>query len=148
MAGYYSKDFLCISVWLPLTYQVWTCPSLSKIEGSSIRIINGCELRIENDVRKLTARHHQACRMNDADQLAWEMEISILTKQPLWILFFCRTCVSMADLNAQVPVHSSVNSYPGCLVSATPLTIVPIFLKLCRGFLHGMGMCMWFGYNC
>ena len=25
---------------------------------------------------------------------------------------------------------------------------VSVFLKLCRCFLHGMGMCMWFGYNC
>ena len=34
-------------------------------------------------------------------------------------------------------------------MSATPLTVVLlIFLKLCRCFLHGVRMCMWFGYNC
>ena len=30
----------------------------------------------------------------------------------------------MADLKAQVSVHSSVDSYPGCLVRATPLTVL------------------------
>ena len=28
------------------------------------------------------------------------------------------------------------------------LFILLIFLKLCRCFLHGVRMCMWFGYNC
>ena len=27
-------------------------------------------------------------------------------------------------------------------------SFVPIFLKLCTCFRHGMRMCMWFGYNC
>ena len=27
-------------------------------------------------------------------------------------------------------------------------SFVPIVLKLCICFLHGMSMCMWFGYNC
>ena len=62
-------------------------PTNTVAGGIIIRIINGCELKIENYVRKLTARHHEACQMNDANQLAREMEISILTKQPLWILF-------------------------------------------------------------
>ena len=68
-------------------------------------------------------------------------------------LFHCRTCFSMGDLGVQVSVRlfvrlsvcPSVNIYHGCLVSATPLTGV---LKLCRCFLHGVRMCMWFGYNC
>ena len=46
-------------------------------------------------------------------------------------------------------VRPSVNIYHGRLVSATPLTVfLLIFLKLCRCFLHGVRMCMWFGYNC
>ena len=118
--------------------------------------------------------------------------------------YFCRTCFSMGNLGVQVSVHwsfcSSVNIYPGCLVSATPLTVlyrsswnfagvflmvcrcacgldidyflslfplcelshfstsvyrqwvpcehncshnfIPIFLKLCTCFLHGLKMCM------
>ena len=36
----------------------------------------------------------------------------------------------------------------GYLVSTTPHTyFIPIFLKLCTCFLHGLKMCMWFGYN-
>ena len=27
-------------------------------------------------------------------------------------------------------------------------SFVPIVLKLCMYFLHGMRLCMWFGYNC
>ena len=74
---------------------------------------------------------------------------------------FCFTCFSMGDLGMQVSirlfvrpsvlpsVHPSINIYHGCLVSATPLTVFYwSFLKLCRCFLHGVRMCMWFGYNC
>ena len=33
-------------------------------------------------------------------------------------------------------------------MSATPHTIfIPIFLKICTCFPHGLEMCMWFGYN-
>ena len=116
----------------------------------------------------------------------------------------------MGDLGMQVSVRlsfrPSVNIYPGCLVSAVPLTVlyrpfnlfwnfacvffmvwgcacgldiivrlffvtfstswmtsmyrqwvprernssynfIPILLKLCTCFLHGLKMCMWFGYN-
>ena len=56
---------------------------------------------------------------------------------------FCR-CIGMGDLSMQVSARSSVSIYPGCLVSETPLTV----LKLCWCFLHGVRMCMWFGYNC
>ena len=60
----------------------------------------------------------------------------------------CRTCFSMGDLGVQVSVRSSINIYHGCLVSKTPLTVfLPIFLKLRRCFLHGVRMCMWFGYT-
>ena len=45
-----------------------------------------------------------------------------------WSDPFCRTCFSMGDLGVQVSVRSSVrpsvNIYPGCLVSATPLTVL------------------------
>ena len=65
-----------------------------------------------------------------------------------------KTCFSMGDLGVQVSsvrpsVHPSVNIYHGCLVNATSLTVfLPTFLKLCRCFLHGVRMCMWFGYIC
>ena len=47
----------------------------------------------------------------------------------LEILFYCRTCFSSGDLGVQVSVSSSVRSsirqhLPGCLVSATPLTVL------------------------
>ena len=69
----------------------------------------------------------------------------------------CRTCFRMGNLGVQVSVRSfirpsvrpSVNIYPGCLVSTTPLTVLDrSFLKFCICFHHGMRMCMWFGYNC
>ena len=34
------------------------------------------------------------------------------------------------------------------LVIAAPYSFVPIIMKLCMHFFHGMRMCMWFGYNC
>ena len=36
----------------------------------------------------------------------------------------------------------SVDALSWYFVSATP----PIFLKLCRSFVHGVKMCMWFGH--
>ena len=44
------------------------------------------------------------------------------------------------------PVHS-IALYSGYLVGATPLSFPWKVLKLCRCFLHGMKICMWFGYN-
>ena len=63
---------------------------------------------------------------------------------------FCRTCFSMGDLGVQVSVRASirpsvrpsVNIYPGCLVSATPLTV------LYRSFWNFACVFVWFGYNC
>ena len=41
------------------------------------------------------------------------------------LLHFCHTCFSMGDLGVQVLfVRPSVNIYHGCLVSATPLTVL------------------------
>ena len=72
----------------------------------------------------------------------------------------CHTCFSMGDIGVQVSVrssirlsvHPSVNIYPGCLVSATPLTVLYRsfwnFWPFWMCFRHGMRMCMWFGYNC
>ena len=66
-----------------------------------------------------------------------------------WGSYYCCTCFSMGDLGVQVSVRPSVNIIPGCLVSATPLTVLyRSFLKLCMYFHHGIRMCMWFGYNC
>ena len=49
-------------------------------------------------------------------------------------------------LSVCLSVHQHLH---GCLVSATPPSVfLLIFLKLCRCFLHGVRMCMWFGYNC
>ena len=45
-----------------------------------------------------------------------------------YLFDFCHTCFSMGDLGVQVSVcpsvRFSVNIYPGCLVSATPLTVL------------------------
>ena len=67
---------------------------------------------------------------------------------------FCRTCFSMGDLGVQVSVRLSVHSsvrqhlpWVSCERNSS-YSFVPIFLKLCRCFHHGMRMCMWFGYNC
>ena len=67
---------------------------------------------------------------------------------------FCRTCFSMGDLGVQVSVHLSVRSsihqhlpWVSCERNSS-YSFVPIFLKLCMCFRHGMRMCMWFGYNC
>ena len=69
-------------------------------------------------------------------------------------LYYCRTCFSMGDLGVQVSVRSSVRSsirqhLPWVSCERNPsYSFVPIFLKLCTCFRHGMRMCMWFGYNC
>ena len=67
---------------------------------------------------------------------------------------FCRTCFSMGDLGLQVSVRVSVRS-PSVRQYLPWVTcgrnssygFVPIVLKFCRCFRHGMGMCMWFGYS-
>ena len=75
---------------------------------------------------------------------------------------YCRTCFSMGNLGMQVSVHLSVHpfvrpSVPPSVCQHLPwvscernssYSFLPIFLKLCRCFLHGVRMCMWFGYNC
>ena len=35
-----------------------------------------------------------------------------------------------------------------CCERNSSYSFVPIVLKLCTCFLHGMRMCMWFEYNC
>ena len=71
---------------------------------------------------------------------------------------FCRTCFSMGDLGVQVSVCLFVR--PSVCLSVrqhlpwvscecnSSYSFLLIFLKLCRCFLHGVRMCMWFGYNC
>ena len=68
--------------------------------------------------------------------------------------FCCRTCFSMGDLGVQVSVRSSVRPsirqhlpWVSCERNSS-YSFVPIYLKLCRCFRHGMRMCMWFGYSC
>ena len=74
------------------------------------------------------------------------------------ILHNCRTCFSMGDLGVQVSVRLFVR--PCVRLSVRQhfqwvssernysYSYLLIFLKLCRCFLHGVRMCMWFGYNC
>ena len=70
------------------------------------------------------------------------------------ILHFCHTCFSMGDLGMQVSVRPSVLSsfhqhlpWVSCERNSS-YSLVPIILKLCMCFRHGMNMCIWFGYNC
>ena len=57
---------------------------------------------------------------------------SVLIEDLLSLWGLCRTCFSMGNLGVQVSVRSfvspsvrfSVNIYPGCLMSATPLTVL------------------------
>ena len=60
----------------------------------------------------------------------------------------------MGDLGVQVSVRLSISSsvrqhlpWVSCERNSS-YSFLPIFLKLCRCFLHGVRMCMWFGYNC
>ena len=60
----------------------------------------------------------------------------------------------MGDLGVQVSVRSSVRlsirqhlPWVSCERNSS-YSFVPIFLKLCMCFHHGMRMCMWFGYYC
>ena len=56
------------------------------------------------------------------------VNIPLVTQSRCLCTHFCRTCFSMGDLGVQVSVCSSVrpsvNIYPACLVSATPLTVL------------------------
>ena len=60
----------------------------------------------------------------------------------------------MGDLGVKVSVRSSVCSsirqyLPWVSYECNfSYSFVPIFLKLCMCFCHGMRMCMWFGHNC
>ena len=67
---------------------------------------------------------------------------------------FCRTCFSMGDLGVQVSARPLVRSsfrqhlpWVSCERNSS-YSFIPIILKLCICFRHGMKMCMWFGYNC
>ena len=82
------------------------------------------------------------------------MFIDMIKSVSLMIFHFCRTCFSMSDLGVQVSVRSSVRSsirqhlpWVSCERNSS-YSFVPIFLKLCMCFRHGIRMCMWFGYNC
>ena len=63
---------------------------------------------------------------------------------------FCHTCFSTGDLGMQVSILSSIHQHlPWCLASTTPHTVLyRSFIIFSLSFLHGMRMCMWFGYNC
>ena len=67
---------------------------------------------------------------------------------------FCRTCFSMGDLGVQVSIRLSIcSSFHQHLPRVScegnsSYSFVPLILKRCMCFLHGMKMCMWFGYNC
>ena len=60
----------------------------------------------------------------------------------------------MGDLSVQVSVRLFVRPsvrqhlpWVSCERNSS-YSFLLIFLKLCRCFLHGVRMCMWFGYNC
>ena len=52
------------------------------VPSHSIRVLSGCEVRIENAVTRVIVRHHEACRVK---------EFLIRTAQTLWILFLAYT---------------------------------------------------------
>ena len=68
--------------------------------------------------------------------IVWRCACALDIILALIFVTFCRTCFSMGDLGVQVSVRPfvhpsvrpsvrpSVNIYPGCLVSATPLTVL------------------------
>ena len=65
-----------------------------------------------------------------------------------------RVRLSMGELGVQVSIRLSVRPsirqhlpWVSCERNSSN-SFVPIFLKLCMCFHHGMRMCMWFGYNC
>ena len=63
------------------------------------------------------------------------------------MLYYCRTCFSMGDLGMQVSVRTSVRQHlpwVSCERNSS-YSFVPIFLKLCRCFHHGMRM--WCGLD-
>ena len=67
-----------------------------------------------------------------------------------FFFFFCHTCLSMGNLGVQVSVHSSFCQHlhwVSCECNSS-YSFVPIFLKLCMCFRHGMKMCMCFECNC
>ena len=44
--------------------------SYSDMWGKIIRIFNGCDVRIENSVTRVTVRHHEACRTTIIDSFS------------------------------------------------------------------------------
>ena len=64
----------------------------------------------------------------------------------LYLSIFCGTFLSMGDLGVQVSVHPSFHQHLTWV--SCERSFVLIILKLCISFLHGMKMCLWFGYNC
>ena len=81
----------------------------------------------------------------------------------------CRTCFNMGDLGVQVSICSSIRPSTftlgvlclsfsdvrfyesvetvGTLWAQLLIQFIPIFMKLCTCFPHGLDICMWFGYN-
>ena len=74
-----TEFFTVDSVFIKFTIFFW---------HKTIRIFNGCEVRIENSVTRVTVRHHDAClTLFDAEQLSRVTKFSICTSQPLQIHF-------------------------------------------------------------
>ena len=66
---------------------------------------------------------------------------TFVTFSTLWTWSFRSVCLSIrSSIRQHLPWMSC--EYNSCY------SFLPIFLKLCRCFLHRLRMCMWFGYNC
>ena len=52
----------------------------------NMKILNGCEVWIENSVTKLTVTHHEARGVIQNSYPEWQ-EFSVCTQQPLWFFF-------------------------------------------------------------
>ena len=59
------------------------CDRTSTLGENSIRIFNGCEVRIENSVNRVTVPHHEACRvMPNSYPEWWNFQLA-----PNWFFF-------------------------------------------------------------
>ena len=128
---------------------------------------------LENDVKtsKMTSKSSYWCHARESSYtphvrhflapvrfteilIGYPRILCILLPFMEWLVYCCHTWFSMGDLGMQVSVHSSVRSSICQQLLCVSwgrnscYSFVPIVLKLCRCFHHGIRMCMWFGYIC
>ena len=80
-----------------------------------------------------------------------ERQLSSLIKKPVHKAIWCflSHLFSMGDLGVCPSIRLSFRQHlPWVTCERNSFSFVPIILKLCICFLHGMKMCMWFGYDC